>query len=83
MLGRVEVDCKLGPRTVLTTDEEACYIVEMVDMGFGLSRDDIKVAAYRIVEKCERSHPFHNEMAGRAWLDGFTKRHPNLTLRTP
>ena len=45
----------------------------MVDMGFGLSCDNIKVVAYRIVEKCERSHPFHNEMAGRAWLDGFMK----------
>ena len=51
-------------------------------MRFGLSHDDVKVAVYRIVEKSRRSHPFHNEMAGRAWLDGFMKRHPNLTLRT-
>ena len=32
VLQRVEMDCKAGPRTVLTTDEEknlACYIVEM------------------------------------------------------
>ena len=86
VLGIVEMDCKSGPSTVLTANEEeklAQYIVEMADMGFGLSRDDIKVTAYRIVENSGGSHPFHDESAGRAWLDGFMERHPNLTLRTP
>ena len=81
----VEMDCRPGPSTILSKDEEeklASYIVDMADMGFGLSRDDIRFTAYKIAEKCGRSHPFQNEIAGRAWLDGFMKRHPNLTLRS-
>ena len=40
--GSVEAGCKPGPSTVLTDEEEdrlATYLVEMADMGFGLSRD--------------------------------------------
>ena len=85
-MGVVEEGCKPGPCTVLTKDEEqrlARYIVDMADMGFGLSRDDIRSTAYKIAEACGRAHPFHNEMAGVPWLDGFFRRHPNLTLRKP
>ena len=86
IMGVVEEGCKPGPCTVLTKDEEqrlARYVVDMADMGFGLSRDDIRSTAYKIAETCGRAHPFHNEMAGRAWLDGFFRRHPNLTVRKP
>ena len=86
VLGVVEEGSKPGPATVLTENEEqrlVSYIVEMADKGFGLSRDDIRSTAYRMAEACGRQHPFKNEMAGRAWLDGFFKRHPHLTLRKP
>ena len=72
ILGVVEEGCKPGPCTMLTKDEEqslACYVVNMANMGFGLSRDDIRSTAYKMAEACYRAHPFHNEMAGRAWLD--------------
>ena len=84
VLGVVEMGCKPGPSTILTKDEEglARYIVDMADMGFGLSRDDIRFTAYKIAEKCGRPHPFQNEIAGRAWLDGYLKRNPKLTLRS-
>ena len=52
-------------------------------MGFGLTSDDIRSTAYKIAEACGKPHPFHNEMAGRAWLDVFRRRYPNLTLRKP
>ena len=84
--GQVEEGCRPGPCTVLTKSEElrlAKYVVDMADMGFGLSRNDIRSAAYKVAEACGKPHPFHDEMAGRAWLDGFFKRHPNLTLRKP
>ena len=79
----MEEGSKPGPATVLTENEEqrlVSYIVEMADMGFGLSRDDIRSTAYRMAEACGRQHPFKNEMAGRAW---FFKRHPHLMLRKP
>ena len=77
--------CKPGPATVLTAAEEeklASYIVSMCEMGFGLSREDVQVIAFRLAERSGRPHPFHNGMAGRAWIDGFFHRHPKLTLRT-
>lgn len=37
--------------------------------------------AYTIMEKSQRKHPFKDETAGRAWFDGFRRRHPNLTIQ--
>ena len=39
--------------------------------------------AYRIVEKTGRAHPFTGESAGRSWFEGFMRRNPSLTVRTP
>jgi hypothetical protein len=36
-----------------------------------------------MADACGRAHLFHNEMAGCAWVDGFFRRHPNLTHRKP
>ena len=44
VLGTVSVDCRPGPPTILTTEVEdrLCkYIIEMADIGFGLTREDI------------------------------------------
>jgi len=84
----VEVDCtcRPGPLTVLTEGEEeqlATYLVKMADMGFGLCPDTVKGLAFRIVQKSGREHPFQDEKAGRAWFDGFRRRHPRLTIRKP
>lgn len=84
--GLVSVDCKPGPSTVLTHDEEdrlALYCVEMADRGFGLTRDDVMHKAFIIAELSGRQHPFLNEKAGRSWFEGFKSRHPRLTLRSP
>lgn len=83
--GAVSMNCKPGPATVLSAEDEeklASYIVKMSEMGFGLTREDVQVKAFRLVELSGRQHPFRNGMAGRAWLDGFLQRHPKLTLRT-
>ena len=84
--GTVKCGCKPGLSTVLTDEEEeklAIYLVEMADMGFGLSRDTVMHLAYRIVAKAERKHPFKDEKAGCAWFDGFQRRHPKLTIHSP
>lgn len=39
--------------------------------------------AYSIVEKAKRPHPFQNGSAGRAWFEGFLRRNPKLTIRSP
>lgn len=86
VIGSVEMGCKPGPPTVLTTEEEtrlAKYLVDMVDMGFGLSREDVMAMAFNIAERMHKNHPFKDGFAGRGWYDGFMARHPKLTLRTP
>ena len=85
VIGAVDIHCRPGPPTVLTEEEEkklSDYIVKMADIGFGLGREDLRMAAFRIADKSGRPHPFHNGMAGVAWLDGFFIRHPKLVLRT-
>ena len=82
----VSTDCKPGPSTVLTSEEETRltqFLIEISDMGFGLSREDVMKTAFSIVSQAGRAHPFQNGAAGRSWFDAFKRRHPNLTLRTP
>lgn len=71
------LSCKPGPSTVLSEEEEellARYLIGMLEMGFGLSRDTVMCLAYNIAEKTDRKHPFKNEKASRAWFDGFRRR---------
>ena len=84
--GIVEMNCKPGPPTILTSEEEdllAQYLVDIADMGFGLSREDVMAMAFNIAEKTKKAHPFKGGFAGRGWYDGFIFRHPKLTLRSP
>ena len=84
--GMVDMDCRPGPPTVLTKSEEeeiVQYLIQMADMGYGLTRDAVMHMVYVYVDKCRRDHPFKNEKAGRWWFQGFKARHPNLTVRMP
>ena len=50
--GLVPIDAKPGPPTVLTKEEEEklCkYCLDMCDMGYGLTVEDVRRVAYRIV----------------------------------
>ena len=81
--GIVEEECKPGPSTVLTDEEEerlSSYLIEMADMGFSLSRDAVMEMAFMIVD---RNQTFKDGKAGRTWFEGFERGHPNLTLRSP
>ena len=85
VIEKVDLECRPGPPTVLTDHEEAelaSYCVKMADMGFGLSRSDVMIVAFKIAEVSGRKHPFVDGTAGRAWFDGFRSRHPRLTLHS-
>ena len=64
---------KPGPSTVLTSQEEEKLdiIVNMADMGFGLSREDICLIAYQIAEKCGKQHHFKMKRLGEHGLMGL------------
>ena len=83
--GTVPLGCHPGPHTVLSEEEELSmveYIINMADMGFGLTREDVMQLAYTIAEKTGKQHPFQNGLAGRSWFEGFRARHHRLTFRT-
>ena len=49
--GLVSLDCRPGPPTVLTSEEEtrlAEYCVATTDMGFGLTREGVMAMAFAI-----------------------------------
>ena len=61
VIGAVQMDAKPGPPTVLSKEEEdllAKYVVDMADMGFGLSREDVMQMAFTIAERTGKKHPF-------------------------
>ena len=64
--GSVKAGCRPGPGTVLTEEEEghlALYLVQMADMGFGLSHDTVMLLAYKIIDKAQRKHPRMRRLA--------------------
>lgn len=86
LVGRVEIGCKRGPDSILTTAEEQClvsYALHMAEIGYGRSRDQITAAVRKIIEKDHRPNPFRNNTPGRKWWALFKKRHPEICLRSP
>ena len=82
----MSLDCRPGPPTVLTSEEEARlaeYCVAMADMGFGLMREGVMAMAFAIADKTGQDHPFNEGHAGRGWYEGFMARQTMFTLRTP
>uniref|UniRef100_A0A1X7TMN9 HTH psq-type domain-containing protein n=1 Tax=Amphimedon queenslandica TaxID=400682 RepID=A0A1X7TMN9_AMPQE len=74
--GTVHVDCKPGPATVLSKEEEdkLCeYLIMMADMGYGLTRETVMHLAFVIAEKFNKKHPFTGDSAGRSWFEWFSK----------
>ena len=45
-------------------EELADYVIQMADMGFGLTNEDLKRTTYQLAEKLGKSHPFPNGIAG-------------------
>ena len=81
--GTVPVDARPGPAKVLTREEEEklCkYCMDMCDMGYGMSVEDVRTVAFHIAESSGRAHPFKDGKAGRDWYEGFMRRFPTLTL---
>ena len=77
-------DCKPGPASTLTKEEEKLvnHIMTMAQKGFGLTQLDVRTLALEIAENSGRSHPFHNGSAGKDWYQSFARRH-NISLRMP
>ena len=57
VIGSVQLNCRPGPRTVLTEEEErlAAYLIQMSEMGYEISREGVMGMAYTIVERLTSS----------------------------
>ena len=54
-------------------------------MCYGLAMTDLRCLAYQLALKNEKIYPTmwnNGQIAGKEWLYGFMKRHPNLSLWT-
>ena len=61
------------------------HIAYMERCLYGLTTKDVRRLAYDLAVKLGRPHMFNDEtkMAGRDWLCGFFRRHPDLAIRQP
>jgi hypothetical protein len=78
----------LGRKPVLSKDIEELlvkYCMEMDSRFYGLRKKDITRMAFQLAMKNGLKHPFSSEKqsAGKKWLKGFLKRHPQLSFRKP
>ena len=77
-LGRFE--CDLGEEFEKAL---AAHALQLQQMMFGLNTVELRKLAFELAEKQKVPHRFKNETAGKTWLKGFLKRHPELAIRAP
>lgn len=67
-------------------EQELCEYIKKVDgMFYGLTSKRLRELAFQFAEQNKIPHRFNAEekIAGKEWLRGFRKRHPDLSLRQP
>ena len=76
---------KSGPSTVLDANEKEIeqWIFDRAKMGITVTRDDLLSAVETYVTSSNKNTPFIANRPGRHWYEGFKRRHPELTIRTP
>ncbi|KAJ8937533.1 hypothetical protein NQ314_011801 [Rhamnusium bicolor] len=80
--GKYEVNCRIGPSTVLTSTEEqhlVKWLLTISDAGFPATRSQLLDSVQMIMKKLKRPNTFHNDRPGRKWFHGFLKRNPQIS----
>lgn len=75
---------KMGPTTVLTTDEEkelVQWLCEIAKCGFPRKKVDLLDTVQNIIVKAKRCTPFKNNRPGERWYRSFLRRHKELSFR--
>ncbi|GBP43090.1 hypothetical protein EVAR_96352_1 [Eumeta japonica] len=76
----------LGRKPILPPELEEKlveYILIMEAKYYGLTRMDVRRMVYQLASKNNLPNHFKNEVAGRAWLDLFLRRHKEVSVRKP
>ena len=77
-------DKKPGPATVLSVKEEeelVQWITESCNKGFPVTKLQLLESVKNICSRLRRKNPFTKNTPGRAWYEGFMKRHPEISRR--
>lgn len=53
----------------------------MAKKGFPINRNNLAHTVHDIISKDERPTPFKDNLPGRAWKEGFLKRHKDISQR--
>ena len=77
---------KQGRYPVLPAEAEedlAGRVLYLSDVFYGLDEQKIRSVAYEFAERNGLKHSFNtsSKMAGKDWLAGFLKRHPEISVR--
>lgn len=61
------------------------YVFEMEERLFGVTNNDLRRLAFQLAERNGLHHSFNRAsgLAGKKWLYGFRRRHPQITVRKP
>nr|CAH7743641.1 unnamed protein product [Callosobruchus chinensis] len=75
----------LGPSPVLTLEEEALlvsWIRDNASKGCPRKANDLKNSVQRFLFANPRPNQFKDNRPGEGWVNGFLKRHPEISKRT-
>lgn len=77
----------MGRRPVFTKDEKLLtnQVIKLSKLFYGISPTEIKRCAFDYARENGINNPFSqdSQSAGKAWLRGFLKRNPTISLRKP
>ena len=84
-LGKVTLGKKPGPSPVLTPEEEkylAQWTIDMYEIGYGQTRQQVTEMVKKILDKDGRPNPFKDNRPGKDWWYSFLTRN-KLAWRSP
>lgn len=84
----LRVEKRLGKTCISTHELEqnpAARILDREARLYGLTTHDIRRVVYKFCEQNKVKHKFSTDkqLAGKKWMQGFMKRHRQLSIRTP
>lgn len=82
--GKLPVECRMGPSTILTSYEETLleqWILSLAQIHHPVNKDQLLDSVQLIVQTNKRANPFTNSRPGRKWYEAFLRRHPNISER--
>ena len=82
---RVPDQCRSGPSTVLSSQEETdlcVWLQKMSEIGYGRCRRELVEIVKKTLDKVGRVTCFKDNRPGKDWCASFKKRHHQLKLKT-